>query len=1120
MLLPDSSTMQRGDAMPGFCVRPACIVVLLFAIGAAPLRAQSTFATLTGTVVDSSGGVLPGVTITVTNVRTQAARTVVTDDVGNYLVANLDAGNYRIVTALSGFAEHAREVELLARQTVRADLQLQIAGAREQVQVVGTTPVIETERATIDNSKSGDDISKLALNFRATNNTSPIVVATLAPAVQQDSTGGISLAGNMPYMTSFSVDGVSIQRARGGGPMKDLFPSVESIEEFKVTTAGNNAEYMQATDVTTTTKSGTNALHGSAFWFNQNSRFSSVDRFAPRDAQGKAIKPAINANTGGGSAGGPILKNRTFFFVTYEGVRRPFETTRTQVVPPDAFRQGDLSSIQRQLINPFTGAPYPNNQVPISAAAAQIMDRLFPRQNQATGAALNRPNLIYNASRDFTVNGVDGRIDHAWSASERLIGRFTIKNREEAGLATNPKIGDQSNLNQLRQLVVIANSVLGAGLLNEARGGISRQTDTFSYGFATESAAFMRDLGFTGLPDLSNVGGAPSFEFTGEDYISTTPGKPSLVLSNIVQFNDAVTSLKGRHTLKGGFDFQYVEYKDIVSFFDGDDYGSYTFRGDYTGNPWSDFLIGVPFSTRYAYGPVPTNPYAYWWAFYAQDSWRPTAKVTIDYGIRYDLRPPMKDRTNQLGNFDRTTGSVVVPNQEALALVPASVRASLPHTPFVMAKDIGLPEALRFTDKNNFNPRLGVAWRPTGDNRTVVRGGVGMYTVPLYGSVNYSLVATVTSDVPVFVNQRTPNGFAISFPNVFPAALRAVPGAGSQDFRRANQFDVRDPRTAQWSLAVERDLGSRTGLRVSYIGNKTNDIIVSPDLNQIQPNTRGYAALINTRPYQDWNVVASRDNGAHSRYDGLQTEITRRLSKGLTLDGSYTLGRQLSDAGGAVPLDFPAENGPSLLNRFRGPNDDYGPVPFTRRHRFVVTFLYELPFGRGRAFGGGMGQALDLVAGGWDIAGVGLMQSGPFLTPMFTGGDPSGTGANARGFTSTTRPDQVSDGNLADPTVERYFDRAAFVIPPDNIGRFGNAAVGSLIGPPTNVFSMTVGKNFSIAGSSRMRFEAAFSNLFDTENLGVPNRNVRSGQFGLITNTQTYDQAAPRTIQFSLRYSF
>jgi hypothetical protein len=1085
----------------------------LCVVGVVPAVAQSTFATLTGTVTDSSGAVLPGVTITITNTRTQSERTAISDNVGNYLVPNLDAGAYRIVANLAGFAERARQTELLARQTVRIDLQLNIAGTREQVDVTAASPVIETERATIDNSKSGDDINRLALNFRTTTSTSPIVVATLAPAVQQDTLGRISLAGNLPYMTSYSVDGVSVQNTRGGGPSRDLLPSVESIEEFKVTAAGNNAEYMQATDVTTTTKSGSNVLHGSGFWFNQNSRFSSIDRFT-------TTKPKVDANTAGFTAGGPIVRNRTFFFVTYEGVSHPFEQPRQQVVPPDAFRVGDLSSISKQLVNPFTGAPYPNNQVPVSATAAKVIDRLFPRQNQNTGAALNRPNLIYNASRDFTINGIDARVDHALTANERLTGRFTFKNREETGLATNSAVGDQSTRNDLRQVVLIFNSILGPGLLNEARGGVSRQEDTFTYDFAGQATGFMRDLGFTGLPDLTGVGGAPSFEFTGTDYISTTPGKPSVVLSDIVQFNDAVTWLKGRHTLKGGFDFQYIQYKDIVSFFDGDDFGAYIFRGDYTGDPWADFLVGVPLSTRYAYGPNPTNPYTNWWAFYLQDSWRPTSKLTVDYGLRYDLRSPMKDRTNQLGNFDRATGSVVVPNATAFALVPEAVKASLPHTPFVLADAVGLPEALRETDKNNFNPRVGVAWRPFGDNKTVIRGGVGSYTVPLYGSINYSLVATVTSDVPVFFNARTPNGFAITYPNVFPAALRSTPGLGSQDFRRANQFDLRDPRMTQWSATLERDLGSNAGLRVSYIGSNTVDIIVSPDLNQIPPNTTGYSALVNTRPYQDWNVVASRDNGAHSRYDGLQTEITRRFTRGLTIDASYTLARQLSDAGGAVPSDFPTENGPSLLNTFRGPDDDYGPMPFTRRHRFVATFLYQLPFGRGRTYGGSMGRGMDLLAGGWDVSGVALLQSGPFLTPFFTGRDPSGTGANSRGFTSTTRPDQVGDGNLSDPTVDRYFDRSAFVIPPNNIGRFGNAAVGSLIGPDTKVFSMTVGKSFTITGTSRIRFEAAFSNLFNAENLGLPNRNVGSGQFGLITATQTVDQAGPRTVQFSLRYSF
>jgi len=220
-----------------------------------------------------------------------------------------------------------------------------------------------------------------------------------------------------------------------------------------------------------------------------------------------------------------------------------------------------------------------------------------------------------------------------------------------------------------------------------------------------------------------------------------------------------------------------------------------------------------------------------------------------------------------------------------------------------------------------------------------------------------------------------------------------------------------------------------------------------------------------------------------------------------------------------VPTGFPEENGATTADLFRG-DADYGNVAYTRRHRFVSTFLYQLPFGRDRRFGGGIGRGLDLLVGGWDVTGVTLIQSGPFLTPSFANSDPSGTGATVRGFTATQRPDQVGDGSLSDPTADRYFDRAAFAIPANNIGRFGNAGVGTLVGPGTRVFSMTVGKAFNTGGTSRLRFEIAFANLINVENLGVPNMSVASSAFGRITSTQTVDQAGPRTVQFSLRYSF
>lgn len=1112
--------------MPARTVLPSLVLGVLSV--AAPALAQSTFGTVTGTVTDATGAVLPGVTITATHLATGGQRTVASDPTGGFQLPNLDAGRHRVEASLQGFADRVREVELLARQTLRVDMQLPVAGTSETLTVTGAAGVIETDRATLDSSKSGDDINKLALNFRASGSTSPIVVATTAPSVQQDRQGQLSIAGNLPFMTSFSVDGISAQRTRGGGPSREMFPSVESIQEFKVSAANNNAEFMQVTDITTTTKSGTNQVRGTAFWFNQDSQLSSVNRFAPRDAAGVPIKPDVKADSFGVSVGGPIASSRSFFFATFEGVRRSNERTLAVLVPPDAFRSGDLSSVSRAIVNPFTGQPFPDNQIPVHPSSAAVLDALYERQNRATGASLSAPNYVVNAPGEFTVNGFDARFDHAFTPAQKTFVRLSTKMLRTAGpdASTSPnsyntRQGEAFRETRVRQLAANHHIVIGADLLHETRGGFSDTIEKSGYPLAAEGANLINRFRFTGLPPTPASGGIPSFEFGDGTFISTGGDKPRHVLSRTVQVNDNLTWLRGTHTFKGGADVQYVEYKDQVTFFAGEDFGRYVFNGTLSGNAFADFLLGLPTFTAYAKNAPDVSPFTTQLAFYAQDDWRPTPRLTVNYGVRYDLRPPMRDRSNQLGNFDRAFpgGRVVVANAAQLAQVSPALRASLPNTPFVTAAEVGLPQTLRYTDTNNVNPRLGAAFRPFGDNQTVIRGGIGTYTVPLYGAVNYSLAGVVTSDVPLFQNRASGTGYAIQFPNVFPSSIRAEPGAGTQDFRRANQFDLRDPKVTQWTATFERDLGWQTGLRLSYVGSRTVDIVWSPDLNQVRPNTQGYAAVRDTRPYRDWNVVTTRDNGPRARYDGLTIEVSKRQGGGLSFNHAYTLAKHQSDSGGAVPDSFAAENGATTLDRYRL-DADYGDVAFTRRHRFVSTFLYELPFGRDRAFGRTLPSALDAVLGGWDVTGITLLQSGPFLTAFFGNADPSGTGTTVRGFTANQRPDCVGDGNLVDPTADRYFDVSAFVRPPNNVGRFGNCAVGTLRGPGTRVFSMTLGKNVHVVGASRARFEVAFSNLFDIENLDVPPTNITASAFGRITGTQPVDQAGPRTIQFSLRYSF
>ena len=1120
-LLPNKATMMAV----------VCLITLTLTS-----LAQSTFGTITGTVTDPSGAVLPNATITITSKNTQAIRTVTTNGEGTYLAINLDPGVYRIETTATGFGKFVRETELLARQIARVDVRVETAAVSAQVDII-STGAITTETPTISDSKSGREINGLALNFRATGLPSPIVVATMAPGVQQDRAGNISVAGGQPYTTSFSIDGISTQSVRGGAAVRDLFPSVEGIAEFKVNSSNNNAEFGQVSDVTTISKSGANAYHGTAFLFHQNKRLDATNPFGAT-ANGKRIYFPGHTNSFGGAFSGPLsipkvydAKNKTFFFVDYEGVRRGDPLAIIQTVPPDAYRKGDLSNIATAIKNPFTGGTYTNNQIPVNPAAAKVLDLLYVQQNQA---AMNKSNFVSSATNVYSVNGFDLRGDHNFNDNHKFFVRYTHKNVQTVGTDGggnfNTKFGQYSNSTKVRNLAGSYNWILRPNLINEFRAGYSINDVLQDYPLAKQGAQITQSIGLTGLPKAPLLGGIPNFSFSDGSFISTnSTGRPHFTGNKTYQFNDSLTWTKGSHTIKGGIDFQKLKFQDYLSFFAGDDFGEFSFTGQYTGNAFADFLVGLPSSTTYAANGPDVKPYAYHYAGFVQDDFRVTPKLTLSFGVRYELHPPFNDETNQLANLDRTTkgGRVLVQNAAGLALVAPSFRTDIKDTPIVIASDAGFPDRLRKTDKNDWNPRFGFAYRPFNDNKTVIRGGVGIYTVTVLGSVLYSLAGIATSNAPVFQNSAPGSTtFRLQLPNAFPTGTTAGSG-GIPDFRRANQPDLTDPYSMQWNLTIERELLWNTGLRLTYTGSKTRQLIYSPDLNQVKPNTTGYAPLVATTDlrkanlaYPNFNAVLTRDNGPSAKYHAFTAELSRRFKNGTSFQSSYTLAKNLSNAGGPAPGGFAAENGPTTLNIYNI-QADYGDVAFTRRHRFLTTFLWELPVGKGKKLLNSSNAAVDAVLGGWGINGILLFQSGPYLTPTFTGTDPSGTGVLVRGVTTTQRPDRIGNGNISNPTIDAYFDKAAFVRPASNIGRFGNAGVGILRGPGTEVFSMTVGKQFSITEQLKLRYEAAFSNLFNHLNPDIPGTlNITSAAFGRITRPQSVDQSGPRIIQMSLRLAF
>ncbi|MEX2261795.1 MAG: TonB-dependent receptor [Bryobacteraceae bacterium] len=1103
-------------------IRLLSFATALSLLGWLPLPAQSIYGEIRGTVTDATGAVVADAGITTRNTATGAVRKSQTDNSGNYSLVNLEAGIYEVSVERPGFRKAlTREVVLRAREVARVDTGLEVAPAATEVMVITARQVVTTDQATIVDSKSFDDIQNLPVNFRAGTTNSVFPSISLAPGVQADLNGAsLSLSGSMPFMASASVDGITTINVRTNGLLTEMFPSADSIDELKVSSIGNNAEHAQIGDITTTSRSGSNNLHGSAYWYHQNGAFDARDFFATRPGA-----PFKISNDFGGSLGGPIVPNRTFFFGAYEGLRYVAQNQINIIVPPDSYRIGDLSSVAAPVRDPLATTPFPGNLIPASRihpVSANTLELLFPRQNQP-GNSIAAPNYRLQKGAGNRNDQYDLRGDHILNERQNLFARFSSKDVTRRLPLPLTTMGDDRTLEKSRSLVAAHNFVIRPTLVNEFRAGYSdspREADFGPDGSSLDGPALVRELGITGLrPDPPDVASVPDigilgFQLTGRRRGGTT-------LSRAFQFTDSLTWMRGRHTFKFGADLRRLRTTDLVSFFHGDNLGEYRFSGVISGNPTADLLLGYPQWTRVANTGPDIDGVAWHQGFFAQDDFKVNPRLTLNLGVRYEYHPPFFDSNLQITNFDRDFpgGRVVVPNEESLALTAPGFRAAIGDTPIVTAREAGIPESLRFADKNNFAPRVGFAWRPF-DNRTVIRGGYGIYSVTLLGSVFYSLVGIHTSDTRTFNNTLVNGVPQLQFPSPFLSGLGSVGAAGSADFRRANQIDAPDPYVQQWNFTVERDLGWNTGVRVTYTGSHSLKLFYSPDLNQVQPNTVGYGAARANRPYPNWAIVYSRDAGASAKFNGLVTEVQKRFSNGLFFQSSWAWSKNLTNATGTDGLGFAGESGAVPTDRYNL-GLDYGNLAPTRRHRWLTTFTYMLPVGRSGKVLNNAGRLADALLGGWQLSGLLLFQTGPFLTPI-TGGktDPSGTNLNAR---ANDRPDYAGSGygNISSGrTIDAWFDPSAFTMPPSNIGRFGQAGPGSLVGPGTNNVSAKLQKRFSMGESRYLQVEGSFSNVANHPNFSLPARNVSLPSFGRITSTQGAEFGGSRTVQVGLRLAF
>ncbi len=754
------------------------------------------------------------------------------------------------------------------------------------------------------------------------------------------------------------------------------------------------------------------------------------------------------------------------------------------------------------------------------------------------------------------------------SEKQSMFARFSYKNRQVTtapnvtctfsycGTAGSPLQGAYNTPEIDEGLTFAHNYVFTPNLLNEFRGGYNAQHTAETQSYST--TALLAQTGITAItqPD-TEWSEAPQVLING--FMATGAGNPGVQRGQIAEALDNLSWTKGKHGLKFGTDFKRISDHDDNVFGNYRD-GWYVFDGSSTvgtniGDPYTAFLLGYPDYTEIGTVNKPVmDGLGYSWAFFGQDDWHITPNVTLNLGLRYELHPPLKEihyntafflpDYNGPGTDSGSTvhGAVVVPNAQAESFESDQFVQAIAPTPILTAAQAGLPVTLRQTDKTDWGPRLGFAWRPYGNDKTVLRGGWGRF---IEAPLGFSLVsgwAVHASYVGIY-NQDFVKGTTtplLSFANPFNSA--AGSGTGTAGFYYVFPIHYKDPSVQQWNLTLEQDLGRDIGMRLSYTGSHGINLETQQDLNQVPANTIGYSnddsapaasgacisgdgtLVSDHRPYPCWSVIDAVTNAAESNYSSGTVEISSHNGKSLTFDLSYTFTRDLSNTGGATPNAFAISGGNFATDRFH-PGLDYGNVIYDRKHRFLATYLYNLPFGHGQRWLNASGAA-NRIAGDWQLAGVTILQSGAFLTPFEQTVDPANT--NILTTVGQARPDQLSTVSLYAPhrNPAQWLNPAAFpYLNLQNangigIGRFGNAPVGGVVGPGTANFSLSLMKNITLHEKSKFQIGLEAANVFNHRNYEPPNMQVDSPGFGAITALQTAEGAGPRSLELSGRITF
>jgi hypothetical protein len=1077
--------------------RVAHIVIVLSCAGrlAAQVNATGTF---TGQVTDPSGAAIAGARIAVVDQDTGNSITRTTSVSGYYAVPFLKPGTYSIEAGAAGFATSKSErLTLELNQVIQQDFTLPLSTVQEHLLVTGTPSLLNTESTELGNVLPLHSIQQLPLNGR---NFSQL--ALLVPGTNPGPIGGIRTQGSgnetqragaeviadgsRGSFNTFMIDGID-DRDQSVGTIK-VFPTLEGIAEFKVQTGNYDAGIASGgAVVNVVTRSGSNAIHGSAFEFLRNNALDGRQFF---DAQ----KPQFQQNQFGFALGGPIRTNKMFFFGDYQGLRIHSAATSILTEPTLAMRTGDFSGFPSIIYDPATYDAASNTRKPFDGNVIRA-DKIDPiaRNLLAVIPAPNLPGIRNNLRiNPLSVNAqdqFDGRADQILSERDSMFARFTY-GRADISYPSAPVLIN-GTINPLA--FAQGSSIAGSLKLNHAPSlqATWQETHDFRPNFTNQFAIgytrlnlrvsnleeglnIAQKLGLEGANSGQNAGAMSSLTIAGESGYNSG-SLPEAVPQNTWQLSDAVSYVHGAHLLR--FGFSGIENR--FGFFQlSASSGSLSFSGAYTNNPaagaggagFADFLLGLPVSSAKS-SLSQGMPYARYgeYGFFLQDQWRATPRLSAQLGIRYDLFTPVSERYNRQSDFLFGSGTLATAGQN------------------------GVSSSILHIQTRDFSPRVGLAYRV--NDKTVLRSAYGLFYFNEQG---------IGGSTRLFFNYPFAAQYSVSCSSTLPClststGIPALSTANNLPNVVYQPISNLTPNVQQWNLTIERQLASSLAVRATYAGSHANHLNLNIDENVAVP---GPGPVPARRPYPGYGVISSWEPRGISNYNGLQLSAEKHYAAGMSFLAAYTWSKSLDEGAGGN-----SSTGESRIN-IQDPRNlrvNYGPSNFDYRQRFTLSMLYELPFGRGRRFSANPTGFIGALTGGWQLTSIVTAQSGaPFSLTL----------ANPTGNTGTfTRPDRICDGSLPHDkrNITRWFDTSCFVNPP--IFTFGNTGRNVLTGPVLSTWDLGIGKDFHLAETAGLQFRSEFFNILNHANFGLPNAGIGSPAAGTIATLIT----TARQVQFALR---